>query len=270
MKYKNLSDCHTHSNHSYDGKNSLTEMCERAKELNLLHYCCTDHCECLKYWYEKEPYYNVVANTYNEMESLKEKYPFLLSGIELSHPLQVMEAADDALNGRSFDCIIGAIHTVKTNMGSKYWKDPATDVNAALIKYFEMIIDLIKWGKMDTIAHLSYPLRHVRDANGDFMTFDPYLDYIAEIYRLLMENGIALELNSSGLRKKTGDDFYPNAKLIKMYRDMGGELITIGSDGHCIRSLGSGMVEAMDILTDTGFEYFTVYKNRKPMMVKLE
>ncbi len=268
LKFKNISDCHTHSNHSYDGNDSLLSMCEKAKELNLLYFTVTDHCECERLDLPPHPYRPVNENSYKEMLIMKDKFPFFLTGVELGQPFQELKIANNILK-KDYDFVIGSLHNVKGEEDFYYWDNDSKDCDEYLKKYFKEICEMINWGKFDTLAHLTYPLRYMRDSNGGFLSFDPYLDDVKEIFSLLMDREIALEVNTSGLRQNLNETL-PGKKLLKLYKDMGGKLLTIGSDAHRLDDMVKGIPETLEMLKEIGFDYYTVYKDRKPMMITIE
>ena len=94
-----------------------------------------------------------------------------------------------------------------------------------------------------------------------------YREQIDKILRMLILRGKALELNMSGLRAKLKEPM-PPVDILKRYKQLGGELITIGSDAHHIEHVGYGIKEGMEILCDAGFGYFAFYRGRKPVMLK--
>lgn len=273
MIYKNFSDCHNHSNFSYDAIDSLEDMCKKATELGMLYYGCSDHCECNEYTKDINPYNTVVQKSYDETIRLKEIYPFLLGGIELGQPLQDLTNAKHAIKDRSFDFIIGSLHNVKGEADFYYWdkQTPKTkeDIDYFLNSYFNEILEMLNWGQFDSLAHLTYPLRYIKYPDGTKVTFDPYMDYVEAIFKKLIQKGIALELNTSGLRQTIGETL-PNNKLLDFYKRLGGELITIGSDAHNLNDLGKGINEGLTLLKNLNFKHFTIYKNRKPIMLNIE
>lgn len=272
MTFQNRSDCHNHSRNSYDGTDTVAHMCERAQELGLLYYTLTDHCECEDYNRQERDYKSVVENSYARMlearESTRGKLNFLF-GIELGQPLQNLEASADALRGRAYDFVIGSLHSLKGCRDFYFWEELNLELYTALDRYFEEILQMLNAGGFDSLGHLTYPLRYIVGDRGLQVDFDRYLDRVDLVYKLLIEKGIALELNTSGLRQNIGETL-PNFSLLKRYRQMGGELVTIGSDAHCCPDLGKGIQEGMALLAEAGFTHFTVFKNRKPMMIELK
>ena len=84
----------------------------------------------------------------------------------------------------------------------------------------------------------------------------------------LIENGKCLEVNTGGFKYGLGEP-NPCAGILKRYRQLGGELVTIGSDAHEPRYLGYDFSRAAALLTDLGFRYYTVFQQRMPRQIPL-
>ena len=96
-----------------------------------------------------------------------------------------------------------------------------------------------------------------------------YQDILDEILRLLIENGKALEINTAGL--KAGLSWpNPHMEILKRYRSLGGELITIGSDAHRPEHMAFAFDRLPEILSEAGFSYYTLYREQKPYFISLE
>ena len=92
--------------------------------------------------------------------------------------------------------------------------------------------------------------------------------YKRQILEVLIAQGRALECNTGGYKYGLGEP-NPSASVLKRYRELGGELITIGSDAHESRHLGYAFSQANSLLKECGFRYYTVYQNRKPCFYPL-
>lgn len=278
---KNIIDCHVHSAFSPDAKSSVEEMCERAAQLGLSAYAITDHCD-VNFWDKVQDKYTVDFDMYGAGEyalksieavsSLKEKYPNLLCGIELGQPLQNPDKAERISNDPRLDFIIGSHHMNKGENDFyylEYDKMDSSRINQLLEDCFLQTLDMSKWGKFDVLGHLTYPLRYIEGEyriKPDLNRFD---DIIREIFCTLIQNGKGIEINTSGLRQKYEKTF-PDLKYIKMFRELGGEIISVGSDAHCSGDLGKGVVEGAELAKTAGFKYLTFFKERKPRFLKID
>ena len=102
--------------------------------------------------------------------------------------------------------------------------------------------------------------------NTDLSRFDDVTD---EIFKTLIANGKALEINTSGLRQPIGKTM-PTENYVRRFRELGGKFLTLGSDAHFTEHVGAGIDDGYAIAESCGFEYVTYFENRKPVQVKIE
>ena len=87
------------------------------------------------------------------------------------------------------------------------------------------------------------------------------------LLKLLIENGKGIEINTAGIAKIGFP--HPHIDALKLYKELGGEIITVGSDAHKKEDIGFGFDVANDLLKQIGFRYYTLFKERKPEFIKL-
>lgn len=136
-------------------------------------------------------------------------------------------------------------------------------------QYIAEHFKMIRRGSFDVIGHIGYPLRYMKRA-GISLPASEYLDEFRMLFRELIESGKGIEVNTAGLRK--GQDFgsvLPLPEILRLYRQMGGEIVTIGSDAHDCPDIGAGIKDAQYLLEEMGFRYFTVFSKRKPEFIRL-
>ena len=136
-------------------------------------------------------------------------------------------------------------------------------------KYFETIYKLCEWNKFDSLAHLTYPLRYITGKYKIDVDLSRFKEIIDEILALLIKNEKALEINTSGYFNEL-KDILPNAEIVKRYKELGGNYITIGSDSHFCDKIGMGIEQGMDAALKCGFTHITVYKNRQPQFIEIK
>lgn len=268
MKYKNIFDTHTHSNHSFDGNDSCKELCESLMLKGGIGIAITDHCDI-----DGDDDFDIFANNqYDDTSAVKEEYCgqiTLLQGIELGQGIYQKDKALKIINSHDYDIIIGSIHNLD-GMEDFYFLDyKKYDIDGLLTKYFENELELAQWNKTDTLAHLTYPLRYIVEREGVCVDLSKYNDIIYAIFNTLIRNDKALEVNTSGLFMAI-DSTLPGIDLIKRYHDMGGRLITVGSDSHYKEKICQGISQGYDILKECGYKEFTVFKNRIPYQMPIE
>ena len=279
----NLIDCHTHTQFSVDSDADIIQMIEKAISLGLSAYAVTDHCECNR-WYSEEYYkgeegykfYNFgqdFEKSVSAVTSLKKKYPDfnLLCGVELGQATQDIEIAEKVVSDNRLDFVIGSVHQLpKTDdfCFLDYQKYSSAEIKNLLERYFLEINKICNWGKFDVLGHLTYNLRYMHSALGYDPDISPYDDIIADSFKKLIQHGKGIEINTSGLRQSYGQTF-PNLKYIKLFRQLGGEIISVGSDSHTVEDLGSGIKEGIKLASDAGFKYICYFKQHSPVFIEI-
>ena len=258
-------DLHTHCTLSFDGKSSAYDMVRRAVELGIKHYALTDHVDLGEF---ADEYFDLEATVNGGRETipaLQKKFAGitdLLYGVELGQATQDYETAERLLRENRYDFVLGSTHNIRGHKDFYFIDFSQTDPLPILSAYFDETAELAEWGKFDSLAHLTYPLRYIAGEYGikpDMSIFAPAID---RILQTLVRKNIALEINTSGLRQKIGVTM-PDADIVKRYRELGGKLITIGSDAHCTDDLGKGIAEGIKLAKDTGFDKIAYYKRRE-------
>lgn len=271
MGYSFACDCHNHSNCSPDGSDTVLEMRRRAQELGLWAHTLTDHCECQNF---PDRYRPRVERAWKEMalQIPQGGSTRFYTGIELGQPNQDPASAALALEGRDYDFVIGSIHNIRGYEDFfflDYSQVAPGFIDELLTTYWAEEQEVIAWGQFDSLGHLTYPLRYIEGDHGIPVDLSRHREAIDGIFRALIDAGKALEVNTSGYRQKIGRPL-PDLPLVKRYRELGGELVTLGSDAHTTADLGRGIAEGMEMLREAGFRYFTVYERHKPLLLPLQ
>ena len=277
-------DCHTHTQFSVDSEADIRAMIERAIALDLAAYAITDHCECST-WYPKEHYtetecfdhFHYAADFERSLQAvtaLKEEYGQkinLICGTELGQATHDMEAAEKAVSDERLDFTIGSLHQLRGEKDFYYidYQEMTEDEILSLLnRYFHEIYELCKWGKFDVLGHLTYSMRYMKRRFGiepDISCFD---EIIAESFRELIAKDKGIEINTSGLRQGFGDCF-PSLKYVKLFRDLGGRLVTVGSDAHNVEDLGKNIADGFAIARAAGFDRVCYFKKHKAFFVEI-
>lgn len=277
-------DCHTHTRNSFDADNdTVIERCERAIQLGLDAMAVTDHCEVNRF-YEKDHYkidyeqkyddygFNkAFENSMAETTAAKDLYSGkfnLICGLELGQPLADMEVTEHILSDKRLDFVIASMHEMPGHDDFAFLDYSQENVPALLEQDFSEILRIAKWGKFDVLGHITYALRYIQGNQNIPVDMTPYQDTIREIFKAVIENGKGIEINTSGLRQKFGDTF-PSLQYIKLYRELGGEILTVGSDSHRTADLAKGIKEGIEIAAQAGFTRIAYFKERKPYFINI-
>lgn len=271
--YKNRTDLHMHTNSSFDGNYPAAEMCEAAIANDIATIAFTDHFDVD--FYEQHNLGVRQQTSYEDIISARDTFADklqVLVGIEMGQPTYDQELTKKSLDRYNYDFVIGSIHNLRKTPDFcelDYKTLTQDDVYALLDKYFEEELTLAKWNGFDTLAHLTYPMRYIVQSGRFNTDLSRYDDITDEIFKVLVANGKALEINTSGLRQPIGKTM-PTDNYVRRYRELGGELLTLGSDSHFTAHVGANIDDGYAIAENCGFRYVTYFKERKPVQVKIE
>ncbi|MDR0903605.1 MAG: histidinol-phosphatase HisJ family protein [Ruminococcus sp.] len=285
---KNFMDLHSHSHNSADASYPTETMIEAAKKKGIAIYAITDHCEINRFYsdahygvkqgdYEYETFDNAADfessmkdNTACKLKLREEKSSLkFLSGIELGQATFDFGLSESLIADKRLDFVIASIHQLKNRDDFafiKYAKYNDEQLFALCEEYFEEVKKLCAWGKFDVLGHLTYILRYMEGNAGRTINITLFYEIIRECFKLIIHSGKGIELNTSGLRQKYGKTF-PDYNILKIYHDMGGEILTIGSDSHIPEDVGKGIREAYDMVSEIGFKWLVYYENREPHFI---
>lgn len=262
---------HFHSRVSFDAEYPLAEMCRAAREAGQRHLCVTDHCDLIDEYGKPDDSFDW-SRVDEELRQARAMFPDLeiRRGVELGQALLRPESAERVLREPGIDFVLGSMHN--TPAGLDYYWTKFTDRRQCLEileQYLNYLLQLSGTDFFDSLAHLTYPIRYMRFRDGVEVDFHPFDDLILEILRTLAERGKALEVNASGYRQGLGEPL-PPAYILRMYREAGGELVTIGTDAHEPGHMADGLDRAAALIGACGFRYITLYEKRNPKPIKLE
>jgi len=254
----------------------MEDQVKRGIELGLIEMCFTEHLDCDPGDYNERQYRlgdsrsGFMDSAYYDcqIDLCRKKYGDRISlkqGVELGEPQRFPDVAVDLLRNTSYDLVIGSVHQLYGFDLSLPWPDLSVNETTAYRDYFTQVYDLVKKSDFDILAHLDVVKRCGCDVYGTFDAYS-YRDIIDEILRLLISKGRGLEINSSGLRQSSAAP-YPCATVIKWFKELGGEFISLGSDSHRPAHLAYGLDEARNIALSAGFKAFATFNRRKVAMV---
>ena len=267
-----LWDCHMHSAFSADSDTPTEDMILRSIKLGFKGICFTEH---LDPDYPPTPdnleFSLDLPAYYTRLMELKEAYKNQIHihfGIEIGLQFHLRQYFHNLLKEYPFDFVIGSSHVV--HGADPYYPEffQGRNEEQAYLEYFESILEnLDAFHEMDTYGHLDYIVRYGPNKN-QFYSYKKYQDILDTILKKLVETNVGLEVNTGGFHYGLGEP-NPCTAIISRYRELGGEIITIGADAHTLDKIGYAFDRATQILTDCGFKYYTVFNKRKPEFISL-
>lgn len=265
-----LIDTHVHSDNSPDGHHSCMFLCEQAAAQGMRAIAITDHCETDTY--RTEHYDRSTMQSY--LEILKAKTSFtgkliVLRGIELGQPAYDLPQAEKIIQRQEYDIVIGSIHNLRGRQDFYFMKSfTEQETYDMMEEYLDELLIMTEWGKFDTLAHLTYPLRYFYKQNNIHVDMSRFTKKTDELLSLLAEKEKALEINTAGLRQPI-HALSPETELVRRFHELGGKYITFGSDAHFAEDIAKGLAEAREAALAAGFDRCVFYQNRHPMEIPL-
>lgn len=267
-------DFHLHSHFSTDSQAPMESMILKGIELGLSHMCFTEHMDFDFPVTDETPAGSFFVNTDSYLYDLltfKEKYRNKIKlsfGIELGLQTGSRKVISQYAKSYDFDFIIASTH-LSQGLDPYY---PAyfegRSEEEAYREYFECVLANLKaFTCYDVCGHLDYVVRYGPNKDREY-TYDRYKDILDSILETLLENEKGLEINTGGIRKGLRE-LHPLTAVLKRYRELGGEIVTVGSDAHKPERITDGFDRAAQMLASCGFQYYTVFENRMPEFIKI-
>ena len=264
-------DCHMHTYFSGDSEAKPEDMVLSAIDKGLEAICFTDHedidyfCDDIEFVFDPERYFK-------ELEELREKYKGKLDiriGVEFGMQPHLGEKAKEFTGAHPYDFVIGSMHVIggKDPYFPEFFEG-ISDEEAYREALQETIRDIRSVSDFDVLGHLDYVVRYGKHQEQEY-SYHKFADEIDEILHYLIENGKGLEVNTAGL--KYGLPFaHPHPDVLKRYKELGGEIITVGADAHKPEHVGYDFNIVDNILEACGFKYYAEFIKRAPVFRKIK
>lgn len=275
-------DCHTHTCCSPDSDAPAGLMIARAEALGLQAYALTDHIELCRFFPQgfygvparnEEDFFDYAARYEQSMQQnqlAKDLYKGkmqLISGIEMGQPNADLSLAESLLQDKRLDFVIASLHELPDKLDFFFLDYAEEDTDALLYAYFAELLKICRWGKFDVLGHLTYPLRYLADA-GISVDMTKWREPAAECLKAVIRNGRGIEINTSGYRQSYGRPF-PDQECLELYRDLGGTILTLGSDAHRPEDVGGGIAQGAALAKACGFEKVCYFLRHEPHYIEL-
>ncbi len=226
-----LVDYHIHSNFSSDSESSILDIVTMCKMKGIKSFIITDHIEVTSTLY-------ACGLDINEYRKQMEKFSIPVGaeiGWDGTKPIDVEVS--------KFDYVLFSHHVVDEPIDDKSY-----------ISYLERLNELMReFSNFHALAHLDFPRRYHKEHKP--FSLDTY-DLIKEILNYVIENGKFLEVNTQSI--PTYGEPNPSIEILKIYKELGGKALTLGSDAHKVEHIGRGIKEGIEILKDLGYNYIMV------------
>ena len=261
-------DMHTHSENSHDSECPVCDMKAAAEKNGLSGFAVTDHCD-IEY-YQTMDLDTLVNNSIADAKKADADGDLrVLHGAEIGEGFLYPDVTDKIIKKHDLDVVIGSVHAAKFDG----YEIPYSQIDFAkmgkekvleyLNQYFDDEIYMLENCDYDVAAHITCPLRYINGKYGMNVDCRLYEDKIRHILECIIKHRAALEINTSCVVAGSEyNELMPEEWIIKMYKDMGGYLITTGSDAHAAKNSANSFNALYDMLRDMGFKNVYYYKNR--------
>lgn len=263
------SDSHLHTVFSEDSETPVRAMVESALQNGLESICFTDHDD---YGYEDEEIGALKDpdGYMNTVFELREEYQDRIDirlGVEIGVLPQFQDHFQEFTKKYPFDFVIASAHIFDgfdPYLGELYDTMTEEEVFRYGFHYIAKCMRLIP--DFDVIGHMDYIVRYAPHVAEQYFC-NKLMDEIDEVLITAVEMGKGIEVNTSGM--KYLGFCHPHMDILKRYRELGGEIITIGSDAHVPEHVAYEFKAAEEILKDCGFKFYTEFHKRKPIFKAL-
>lgn len=270
-----LADYHVHCNVSQDSSATMYEMVEAEAKMGMEQICFTNHCDmCDWRTYKFNPRcLTRVEDTVKKYRAMLAEHPELpidvRLGLELGEPLFDTETAQRIAASEELDMVMGSLHILQDygDLWNVKFLSPE-HCRRTFSDYMDELIKMAEIDYFDVMAHIGYGRRYMWQQGFDEMlSLERYGDKIEHLLRLLIDNGRGIEINCSGIRDGCGP--FPQPEILRLYKAMGGQVITVGSDAHSPGDAAKCVRQGYEIIKSCGFDYVSTFKKRKCEFIKI-
>lgn len=258
-----LTDYHIHCSYSADCKITMQEQLDAARAKGVTHLCFADHVD-----FDGNPQAPAdLRARNNEMRRLQPLYPEMEFAFGMEIGMKDAEAnrlAYEHAKGCELDFIIGSLHLINSVKiyDPRYFDDKTKD--EIIERYLVNLIEGAKVTEFSVLGHFDFCVKYAPYEDRS-VNYKDYPDHFDTLFRILLDKGSSIEMNTSAWQTSPAWGF----DVLKRWREMGGEYITIGSDAHTVRRVGNRLQEAADLAKAAGIPYLATFKQLKPVLHKL-
>ncbi len=254
---------HTHTHLSIDGRADMAEMCAAALRQGLSEVAFTDHFDLHPRddgcgFYRADDYF---AALQANRAQFAPRGLTIRAGVEVGEMHRYHEIVQPVLDAYPYDLVIGSLHWI----GDEGVHEPEFYTRRtpaeAMRLYFRELADLAQAGGFDILGHLDIPARYCVPFYGPF-DITAWESLVRPVWEACIANGIAPEINTSGLRSAVGRPL-PAVEALRWYREMGGEHLVIGTDAHQPDHLSAGLTTAVQVAHAAGFTHLCRFERRQ-------
>lgn len=263
-------DYHMHTYFSTDCAIPVKEMIEGALAAGMKEIAITDHID-FEYNSTEIQFDFDVAVALTEYEALAAEYSdriIVRKGLEIGIQPHVLGRCSVLVNTHGFDFVIASVHNTdkKDLYNGDYYKDRTPE--EALVFFYEELYQMLRnYRDYSVVGHVDIVKRYNDEVKA--LPFEKYREIISKPLKEIIKAGKGIEINLSGIRQGLGEPL-PSLDLLKLYRELGGEIVTLGSDSHVAETIGDQFLLGLSMLREAGFEHLYRFERMVPYPVSLD
>ena len=272
-----LTDHHIHSNCSPDAEDAMLDMALACGEIGVEHICFTDHCDMDNYR-TGAPDPGAEAVWRRSVDAWRHTVAEAPSELNIRLGVELGEMNHDPARARALvesvpelDFVLASVHNLRDTpdfYALRY--ESRAHCLALMERYLSELTEVAGMEGFDVLSHIGYTKRYMLRAGYPVFIEDARWDeQVRHLLKTLIDNDKGLEANTSGLRHPAINETIPGEKILRLYRELGGEKITVGSDAHRIADAGRGVAHTFELLRQLGYRYVCVYEKRQPRFLPL-
>ncbi len=266
MKYY---DYHCHSSISFDGSTPIAEICALVIAAGGSGVTFTEHIECS----QDSPIGGLPdwQQYYQEIELSRQLFPdFAIGmGVEAGWQPLMQPQTEAAVKAGNYDFVLGSLHFIDDLPIFNGTFSAGKTLTQAYNEYFAALLAAVsEMEDFDVLAHIDLIRRDQQLPQVNFV-YDDYAEYLDPLLKQLIERGKGLEINTGGWRCGCYEA-HPAPEILRRYKQLGGEIITCGSDSHVPRSLFYRIKDGYQLIEEAGFKYISLFEQRQLKQVPLK
>lgn len=254
-------DYHTHSSFSDDSKTPMNEMIEAAVKLGFKEIAITDHFD-PDYPDPEFPFEMDFPSYHKALNEAKHAFRGrikVIKGIEMGIQHNTIDRSVEVANSFDYDFILGSFHCAEgMDLNSKAFFE-GRSIEDSYIAFYSYMLNCLKlYKEYDVLGHINVIDRYTDNIASPSV----YMDLVDEILKVIISDGKGIEINTSSYRFRM-EETTPSKRILQRYAELGGEIITVGSDAHVPRSLGFCLDRGIEMMKSAGLKYLATFDQRK-------
>ena len=261
-------DYHLHSEFSFDSSERIENICRKAIEEKISEIAITDHAEFPNREKAPWPDFEKRSEIISDCSKQFEKKLIIREGVEIGQPWRCSAPEGLPLSFHP-DFVIASVHKIDSFPDPKTIHYSEDIVPGFVDAYLAQMIEMAENCDYDVLGHVTYLFRFIPEDLAVKFRPESFLDQYEKLFRAVIMRGKGIEVNCSGLRMPSIKNLMPSVQLLRLYKELGGSVITIGSDGHSCRSAFSGIAEGYRALIEAGFKAATRFEKRNALFYSI-